>query len=207
MKLSYPQLLAAAVVGVTALGASASAQILNGSFELNNGPGSTPLNWDFIPSAGSKFMGSQQTGWSSLNAKAGDWFEAFGASGSEDYLEQDVQDTPGKDYLLTYWWANNDPNTVLVTADETAEWNGVLVEGPMYVPSIPDGKQSFKYTEFTADVVGTGNDVLDLGGLNNVGWSALDYVRLLPVITAPGPAAFAPFAIGALAGIRRRARR
>jgi hypothetical protein len=92
-----------------------------------------------------------------------------------DTLTQAVTDTAGQSYTLSFWRLQTPDNPIGLTVT----WNGNVV-----FSETDTGPQP--YQNFTASVVGTGNDLLVFTSYNNPGFTYLDDVSLSTPAPIPG---------------------
>jgi hypothetical protein len=120
-----------------------------------------------------------------------------GYSYGPDLLAQEVVDTNGQNYQLSFW--RYQQNEGLQTFLDVT-WDGTTV----FFENNP-GSGDLPYQQFTATVTGTGIDTLVFSSANDPGWTYLDDVSLTPL---PEPETYAMMLAGlGLLGLAARRRR
>jgi len=114
-----------------------------------------------------------------------------GYSFGPDTLSQTIATANGTVYQLSFW-RNQDPG-VITSLDVT--WNGVSVFSELYT----DVNPGFPYQNFTANVTGTGSDLLVFTSAQDPAFTYLDDVSL-NVSAVPEPSTWAMMILG-FAGI------
>ena len=212
------------VVIVLLLGASGQASadmIVNGDFETGDWTG-----WIVTESAPdvaySADTGGFQTTQVSTNLTSGDprgdtyWVTAHGGTycavfgGFETYtdshnntytdpagdtLVQTVTTTPGTSYSLAFW-VNDEKDS---PCQVVASWDGSPVVSLAWPPATTTGV----WTQYVANVTGTGSDTLQFAGWGPTWFLGLDDVSLTAA-AVPEPATMLLLVLGGLALLRRR---
>ena len=112
-------------------------------------------------------------------AEQGNYAAEMGSVGSNGSISQAISTTPGQEYQLTFWLAN-DPNGAAATPNDfTAKWNGTTLL------SLTNAPQQ-GYTEYTYDVVATSSSTtLEFDARQDPSFWNLDNIS----VTALGPVA------------------
>ena len=143
--------------------------VANGSFETNSFSGWT---------LGGNDGGSQII--LDSNAEQGSYAAEMGPVGSNGSISQTIATTPGAQYQLTFWLANDPTGAKATPNDFTASWNGTTLL------SLTNAPQQ-GYTEYTYDVTATGSSTtLEFAARQDPAWWNLDNIAVSEV-TAPGP--------------------
>ncbi len=155
-KLAAGVALAAAIVATQA---QATSLIVNGSFETGDFTG-----WTANPVGYPMYIVTSPVEDGTYAA------QIAGYSYAPDILSQTVGDTSGQSYLLSFWRFQDSG----VPTGLTVTWDGTTVFSEAYIDSYPGSP----YTQFTANVVGTGSDALVFTAYQNPAFTYLDNVSL-----------------------------
>ena len=155
--------------------------VVNGGFETyQSGTGLITVGW-----TGTGFLFPPGT---AAGPHSGMGDVAVGTGHTAGTLSQTITDVAGVLYHLDFWAIPTSGTGVVTTNDSmTVTWGNQTVVAVSNVPSLSttNPTSSSQYTEYTADVVGTGSDVLAFTLFNNNYYWFLDDVSLTPVVT-PG---------------------
>ncbi len=112
-----------------------------------------------------------------------------------DAMHQIITDTSGQSYTLSFWAFQTGGGAG--SSDVHFEWNGT----DTFNGQVNTGSSNAAFTQYTANVVGTGSDRLDVLAWNS---PAFNYIDDISLTAAPEPASMAALGIGLLAFLRRR---
>ena len=144
--------------------------VVNGSFETNSF-----IGWTLGGNYTSTTWGPEIV--IDTNAESGRYAAAMGSVGSDGTLSQSIATTPGQQYTLSFWLANEGggPN------DFTATWNGQALLALT-------NSAAFGYTEYTYTVTATGSTTaLQFSARQDPSHWDLDSISLTPVGSQPPP--------------------
>jgi len=136
----------------------------------------------------------ERSGYGGYSAHSGNFFVYFGNIGGDDYISQNIADSVGAVYNLSYWVAGNGDTA----SDVNVYWDGLLVSSVNPIPL--QG-----YVQYGTDVIGTGLDTLSIGLRQDPSWDALDDVSVAP--DAGSTMSMMALGLLGLGGIARRFRR
>ena len=189
------------IAAVMLFGSVASANlVINGGFETGDSTGWTvtysQASLDFINGPGGIPTVQVQNGnW--VPPYEGSWSVVFGGP-DFDTISQSIATAPGTTYKLSFW-VNDEGNT---PATLIAKWN----DAP--VTTLDWGNTTSTWTQYNANVVGTGSDTLAFSAYGFNWWTSLDSVSL-NAAPMPEPVTMTLVGMG-IAGLgsylRRRAR-
>jgi hypothetical protein len=160
--------------------------IQNGSFETGDFS-----SW--VQSGNTQFTSVMNQAYGGVAAEDGNDYALLGPVGTDGVLSQSFADHAGQSLQVSFWLASdgNIPN------DFTASFDGAALvslsnTGP------------FGWTEYDANVTGTGEDILSFAFRDDPGYLSLDNIVVAPGSPIPEPASLALLPLGLLALIRLR---
>jgi MYXO-CTERM domain-containing protein len=140
----------------------------------------------------------EPSGYGDYSAHSGNFFVYFGNQYGDDYISQNIADSAGAVYNLSYWVAGDGSGY----SDVNVYWDGILVSSV----ANPIGLANpYAYSEYGTLVTGTGLDTLSIGLRNDPSWDALDDVSVAP--DAGSTMSMMALGLLGLGGIARRFRR
>jgi hypothetical protein len=173
---------ALSAAALSATGANAANLIVNGSFETGDFTG-----WVADPVSYGMYLVTSPVEDGTYAAQiAGYSLQNYPQLGGPDTVTQTVGTTNGVDYTLSFWIYQQDTGPVTFL-DVT--WDGTTVFSNTWLDT-----GNIPYQNYTAQVVGTGSDVLQFISANDPGFTYLDNVSLTSGV--PEPATWAMMMLG-----------
>ena len=179
-----------AVLLFLACGAAHAGLIVNGGFETGNFTGWTVT--------GAGFNCGSPSGISNNTPHSGTYSACFGNPSALTFISQALATTPGQQYAVTFWYAQQ-PSNQTPSNEVRVSWDGLIVADVSNVPV-----RTWTYAGFYATASGTSTQ-LQFGFENGPGWFSLDDVQV-DAVPEPGAVILCGLGLGLLGLLRRGAR-